>query len=345
MVNQLCRGLLSGLTLGLAFSLTGVSSAQELVPPLPPSVSPSAQDAPANEYVLGPGDEVAIAVVGYPEFEDSYEILPDGNVMLPLVGAVNFANKTPNQVTQELTLRLQRYLVEPMVTIRLTNLRPVVVSVTGEVHRPGPIALSALESSDSSNSAPTLSGSLLAAGGVTRDADLRSVSIRRALAGGQTQEITINLWEALSLPSEGAIDNIVLRDGDSIVVPSLGPEETLDRRLVASSSLAPEQIRVRVVGEVIRPGEVQISPTSSVSGAVAAAGGPTEDAKLGEVALVRLDEAGEVQEEVLDLTNLVDNHPVQEGDVVVISKRGYISVFDNITRFLGPFNLFRLLGF
>lgn len=341
---SLRSGFLCGLTISLALSVSKGSHAQTSLPSLPPSISPSPAQAEVGEYLLGPGDTVEIAVVGYSEFSDSYEILPDGNVMLPLVGAISLANKTPQQATQEVTTRLQRYLIEPMVTIRLLELRPVVVSVVGEVHRPGPVALNDAQTSGGGNNSPTLSTALVVAGGVTRDADLRAVTIRRPLAGGQTQEITIDLWDAIALQTDSSVENRVLRDGDSIIVPTLGPEDILDRRLIASSSLAPEEIQVRVVGEVVQPGDVQVSPSSSVSGAVAAAGGPTADARLSDVALVRLNETGEMQQEVLDLTNLVDNYPVQAGDVVVVSKKGYVSVLDNISRLLGPLNILRLFG-
>lgn len=344
MINRLFyRGLLCGVTAGMAFSFAKVGYAQASLPSFPSPALPSVQ-GDTDDYILGPGDEIQITVVGYSEFDDSYEILPDGNVMLPLVGAINLANKTPYQASQEVTTRLQRYLVEPMVTIRLLTLRPVVVSVVGEVHRPGPIPLNVAGNSGVGNNSPTLSNALVSAGGVTRDADLRAVTIRRPLAGGQMQDITIDLWDAVASQTNSTLENLVLRDGDSIVVPTLAPEDTLDRRLISSSSIAPEQIRVRVVGEVVQPGEVQISPNNSVSGAVAAAGGPTEDARLRDVALVRLDETGEVQQEVLDLTNLVDNYPVQDGDVVVVSKKGYVSVLDNISRLVGPLNILRLFG-
>ncbi|MEO1400893.1 MAG: polysaccharide biosynthesis/export family protein [Cyanobacteria bacterium J06635_1] len=327
-------------------SFAKVGYAQESLLPLPSSEIPSAQGV-TNDYILGPGDEIQITVVGYTEFNDSYEILPDGNVMLPLVGAINLENKTPYQAKQEVTVRLQRYLVEPMVTIRLLELRPVVVSVAGAVHRPGPISLNNLESSNNNNnsSSPTLSTALLAAGGVTREADLRAVTIRRPQVGGQVEDITVNLWEAVALQADGTINNIVLRDGDTVVVPELSPEDVLDRRLLATSSLAPNTIRVRVVGEVSSPGEVEVSPDSSVSGAVAAAGGPTSDARLQEVALIRLDDIGEVQQEVLDLSDLVDNYQVQDGDVVVVSKKGYVSFLDNLDRILSSVNLFRIFGF
>ena len=121
--------------------------------------------------------------------------------------------------------------------------------------------------------------------------------------------------------------------------------DAIDRRTVANSSLAPSTVRVKVVGEVVRPGEVEVPPDSSISSAVAIAGGPTEDAQLSNVSLVRQDETGQILQEDVDLSNLVDSYQIQEGDVIVVSKRGYLSVIDGIGRVLNPLNVFRLFGF
>jgi polysaccharide biosynthesis/export protein len=109
--------------------------------------------------------------------------------------------------------------------------------------------------------------------------------------------------------------------------------------------LAPSTVRVKVVGEVVAPGEVAVPPDSSVSSAVAIAGGPTEDAQLSKVSLVRRNDDGQIIEEEIDLSHLVDDYQVQDGDVVVVAKRGYLSVIDGISRVLSPVNLFRMFGF
>ncbi|MGB6013697.1 MAG: SLBB domain-containing protein, partial [Nodosilinea sp.] len=96
-------------------------------------------------------------------------------------------------------------------------------------------------------------------------------------------------------------------------------------------------VRVRVIGDgVVRPGEVQVQPNSSVSGAIAAAGGPNSDAALGEVRLVRLSENGQVEDQKVDLSSLVDSYQIQDGDVILVPKKGYLVGIDNISRALTP---------
>ncbi|MEM8501968.1 MAG: polysaccharide biosynthesis/export family protein [Cyanobacteria bacterium P01_D01_bin.1] len=312
-------------------------------------------------YILGAGDQISLSVLGYPEFTGTLAILPDGSINLPLIGQLNAAGLTPNQLSAVLTQQMRTYLVDPVVNVGLVVTRPVVVTVSGEVYRPGPQQLSSLSNNNSTTldansisdsrisdaqlasrpALPTLSSALLLAGGVTRDADIRQIQLRRPLPGGQVEALTFNLWEAIT--SELGVADIPLRDGDSIYIPTL-EGDAIDRRTVASSSLAPSTVRVKVVGEVVRPGEVAVPPNSSVSSAVAIAGGPTSDARLADVSLVRQHDSGEIREEKIDLTNLIDDYQIEEGDVIVVSKRGYLSVVDGIGRVLSPLSIFRLFG-
>lgn len=328
-----------------------------------PALQPQAlSSVSAANYVLGSGDQISLSVVGYPEFTGTLAILPDGSMTLPLLGQVRAQGMTANQLSASLTQQLREYLVDPVVNVGLVVARPVVVTVSGEVHRPGPIQLSGLNNSDSvafdpnsleasstsaqvlsSQSAlPTLSSAVLLAGGVTTDADIRQVVVRRPVAGGREELLTLNLWDTITANAGSA--DIELRDGDSIFVPAL-TGDAIDRRVVASSSLAPSTVRVKVVGEVVRPGEVAVPPNSSISSAVAIAGGPTTDAQISSVSLVRQSETGEIQQSNVDLSNLVDDYQIEEGDVIVVRKRGYLSVVDGIGRVLNPLNVFRLLGF
>jgi polysaccharide export outer membrane protein len=276
-----------------------------------------------SDYLLGPGDEVEITVFGYEEYTGRKVILPDGTISLSLIGSLEAEGKTTDELAEELTTQLATLLVNPVVTVNLTTLRPVVVQVSGEVMRPGPLQLS---------DGITLSAALVQSGGITQNADVRQVMIRRNAPNGEASTITVNLWDALS--SDDAYANPILRSGDSIYIPRLTADATVDRRLLSQSSLAPQSVRVRVVGEVARPGEIEVSPNSSISSAVAIAGGPTEDARLSQVAFVRMNESGQIERQVVDLRDLIDNYQVQEGDVVIVPRQRSSSFLNVASRFV-----------
>lgn len=316
----------------LAQPLPEPSPEPSLEPSLEPSIDvepPMEGEAASPAYILGPGDQINISVYGYEEFTSSTAVLSDGTIQIPLVGMITALGRTIDQLEQDLTSELQYFLVNPVVTVTLAQPRPVEVTVSGEVLRPGPVR------SDAFQGNPTLSEALLAAGGITPSADIRRVELRRYNPLQASDPIVINLWDAIS--SDNVPPDFILQDGDSIYIPPLAGGETLDRRLTARSSFAPETVRVRVVGEVNDPGEVTLPPNSSLSSAVAIAGGPTDDARLSRVAYIRLNEEGEVERQIVDLRNLTDNYQVQEGDVILVPEQDGSSLLDIATRVLGPF--------
>lgn len=343
-----------GLSMVWTGALPGWAQADERTAQLPPL--PAAESIPGvmvtpelsafvdNSYLLGPGDAIAISVIGYPEFEDTQAILPDGTISIPLVGSVQASNQTLASLSQRLSQRLQTYLVNPAVSLSLESLRPVLITVGGEVYRPGPLQLGSLMADGEAN--PTLANALTAAGGVTREADIRQVQIQRRRPDGSAELLTLNLWEGLGAEdlAPTATPELVLRDGDVVWVPELDPlDMVIDRTLLASSSIAPETVRVRVVGEVVNPGEVLVPPSASLSSAVAVAGGPTTDARLSQVEFVRMDDTGQITTETVDLRNLTDGYQVQDGDVLIVPRTDLATGLDYFGRFLTPFSfLFNL---
>ena len=355
-----CRlyNIAAPLVLGAICSIPTAAIAQAIqpLPPAEPTVNENRRRTPGNfnnfntvspnyatasSYLLGPGDRIEVSVYGFPEYTGPLSVLPDGTIALPIVGKVDAAGKTTDQLTRELTVILDRILVNPAVSISLNSLRPIVVNVAGEVYRPGPLQLQETtnvnQDTEVAYAPPSVSEALVEAGGIRRTADLRNVVVIRQLPSGETVNTEINLWDALwsaNLPEE-----MLLRDGDLVFVPRLAEGELVDRHLLARSSLSPDTVRVRVVGEVTRPGEVSVPPNSSLSSAVAIAGGPTDDARLKDVAFIRMDDStGEIVQEEVDLRDLIDTYQIQDGDVIVVPKTTSGSVLDLAARLVNPLN-------
>jgi polysaccharide biosynthesis/export protein len=329
-------------TLPTLTSAVEPSDAGRLVMPLAPTAKPG------FTYYLGAGDLLDIQVFGFNEYTGTQAISPDGTITLPLLGRIVAVNKTPEQFTEELTIRLKRLVKKPIVTINVTKPRPVRVNVAGEVQRPGPVQLQSLSPTNvigGSNQilAPTLSEAILQAGGVTRNADIQQVVLQRHNPTGRAETIKIDLWQALR--SANSPSDILLSDGDSIYIPTTSSQSVSDRRLMARASFSPKAIRVRVVGEVKKPGEVEVAPEGTLSSAIAIAGGPTEKAKLKKVVFVRMSEQGQLERRELDLQNLTDNIQVQDGDVLLVPKDSGRDFLDMASQSFGPlgfiFNLFR----
>jgi polysaccharide export outer membrane protein len=322
---------------------------QEKIAPIPIS---NQTGVVSTAYLLGPGDEIQIDVFEYEEFNGKKVILPDGTIALPLVGSVIAANRTIPDLTRELKSRLQAWLVSPVITINLIKARPLRINVAGEVQRPGPIQLSSetlfINNTSTGNvnaRSPTVHGALLAAGGVTRNADLRQVILKRYSPTGNSPPIIINLWDTL-LSANGPRD-LILQDGDSIFVSSLAAADSVDRRLLARSTFSPTTVRVRVVGEVKKPGEFEVPPNSSLSSAVAIAGGPTDKAKLENVRFIRLKDDGTIEDRGIDISSLNDTYQIQDGDVIVVPKSRTSTALDFASDLVNPLgfliNLYRAI--
>jgi polysaccharide export outer membrane protein len=319
-----------------------------------PASNPEDEFRNASVYVLGPGDEIDLRVFGYDEYTGGQIILPDGTITLPIIGKVVAASQTPDQLTQEITARLQTLLVDPIVTVRVSRLRPLLVNITGEVQRPGPIQLQGLTgagtttttggSVQSTGSIPTVSTAIASVGGITKNADIRGVVLKRLKPSGETVSITLNLWEAIR--SQSSTPDVLLRDGDTLFVPKATEIGAIDPKLLSRSTLAPKTVRITIFGEVKSPGQHEVAPDSTISKAVGIAGGPTKEANLAAVAYVRLNEDGTVQKQGLDLSNLSDNVQVQDGDVVIVPRTD-IATFGDILQtassIFNPLLLFRIL--
>ena len=341
---------------------TGMPASAQLSRSVLPQSAPSLNSTPAlaqpvlvvevsnhqSNYKLGTGDQVDIRVFDYDEYTGSQAILPDGTINLPLIGTISASDRTTTQLAQEITTRLKTVLVNPVVIVNLSRLRPVRVNVAGEVQRPGPIQLQSVSSAASSNNTnsqrtPTVSAALIEAGGVTSRANIRQVLLKRQRSNAVVDTIKIDLWA--SLQSENAAQDWVLQDGDALFVPKSDVEDGAGARLIARSSYAPKTVRVRVVGEVKNPGQVEVPPTSTLSDAVATAGGPTDKAKLSHATFIRMNENGVVEKTQLDLGNLVDSHQVQDGDVIIVPKSSGSRLADLATQIASPIGLLlRLIG-
>lgn len=206
------------------------------VPVLQPEIAPPPV---FNIYRLGPGDAVSVYVQRFPDFNFQAAIDPEGQITHPLLGKITLQGLTVEQAQIKVQQSVNRYIINPVVLLALTSQRPVQVTVTGEVARPGLYPLQ--------QQGTKISSLLLSVGGTREAADLRAVKVRRPLGDGQFVEQTLDLFTPLK---EGTpLPDPRLQDGDTIVVPRLTEEtaKTYDRNVVSRSTLVKPKIVVRLL--------------------------------------------------------------------------------------------------
>ncbi|MGD1872161.1 MAG: polysaccharide biosynthesis/export family protein [Mastigocoleus sp.] len=284
-----------------------------------------------NRYVVEPVVVLSLAA-RRPELNFQASINPEGNIIVPELGSVSARGLTIAELQEKIRLGLNRIIVNPVVTVSLQQPRPVQISISGEIFRPGIYPV------NSGN--PRVADALLLAGGSTNLADLRQVLVRRKLIDGSVVSQAVDLYSPLQ--NGGSLPNLRLQDGDTVIVPrrEIGNDDGYDRALVARSSLAVPQIRIRILNYVSGGIVTQTLPNGS-SFIDALSGVSTNNANLREIALVRFDpERGKAITQRLDAKKILagdmaQNVPLQDNDVIVVGRNliGRITnALGNITR-------------
>lgn len=303
------------------------------------SITPTTQAADP----LKPSDRIQLTVVGFPELSGEQAILADGSIQLPMTGAIQIGGLKPDQAIEQISTALLPYIRRPQVGLVVLSHSPLQISVTGEVLQPGPRLFNA--EANGEDTPLTLSVALGLAGGVTPNADLRHIVIRRPVADATASptEIPVNLWQVIQ--SGNLASDPRIYQGDEIIVPTATVSGAEQQTLLAST-IAPAEITVQVAGEVQQPGSIAVNPRSGVSAAVATAGGPTENANLHKITLFRLSAEGRLQQQEFEFGE--ESEPLRHGDLIVVSRsnRGNVgSLFQFLGLILNPVgSVFNVLG-
>jgi polysaccharide export outer membrane protein len=322
-------------------------------------------------YRLGPGDRIQMSVFKVPGYEGVADVIADGTASFPRIGSVPVAGLTLDQARERIRQAYGRYLRRPIVSLSLVYARPMRITVTGEVQRPGLYSLDrsgsyqlestgnttgdASPTSIQSSGWPTLVEAIQKAGGITARGDLRAVVLKRRVGLGPQREFRVNFWEALRDGKQ--IENPILFDGDVVMVEAADEFSQEDLIKIGSSTFAPDTIGVNVVGEVMRPGVVRVRANSQLSNALFAAGGVAKErASTSNIQLFRLEPNGTIMQKQVrfspsDPLGSANNPALQEGDVVVVNRSRRAAINDAVRATLEPVgpvinaaSLLRLLG-
>ncbi len=95
-------------------------------------------EAKPFEYRLGPGDTIGLKVWRRPELSEERMIIsPDGFIAAPRVGMLNVNGKTPDEVKESITTKLEVLYIKPEVTIQVHDFQNNKAYVLGNVNKPG----------------------------------------------------------------------------------------------------------------------------------------------------------------------------------------------------------------
>ncbi len=296
----------------------------------------------SSPYILGPGDKLFLDIYELKDYSGPIKIINDGTASIPIIGNLNLEGLTINQAIKKIKTQLSYELIVPEIQLRLIETRPIQVILIGQFQRPGlyklssNISMSKLETSG----LPTLIDVIKESGGITKNADIRNVSLQRKLPNNNNEYKVTNL-NLYDLIFKGQFyNNPYLQDGDIITLNKT--KNTIAEEFnIASSNLTSEFIFVNVIGEVNRPGEIKLRKNSSLIDAILKAGGPKSwRSSMGNVRLVRLNSKGEITSRRLKINKNFKNKrgdlQLKEGDTIILGSTKLANITDGITTVTKP---------
>ena len=164
-------------------------------PPPPSATADSVRD------LVKVGDRILMQVEGERALSDTFTVRTGPEIALPGVGTISLQGVTRQDVEPFLRSAIARYIRNPVVHARTL----VLVGIVGEVARPGYYAVAA---------DALLSDALMAAGGMTRDAQVTKLRIDR-----DTREIYGADATRDALARGLTLGQVGVESGDQLVVP------------------------------------------------------------------------------------------------------------------------------
>ena len=360
--SGLSAGMAAAWMLSVSLALGGSARAEERrnwlkVPSRPaPTALPKPQSVSLNpfpessyRYRLGPGDKLVMSVFKIDGYQASVQVLSDGTINLPRLGTMDVWGLTMDEARQRITDGYSQILRRPIVYLDLVEQRPVRVTVTGQVGRPGvftlPVNSPGLLSSDgelgSGGGWPTMVDVIQRAGGISAMGDLSRLELLRP-SQKQGASSKRYVFDYLTVLKQGGFaPNPLIYDGDSIRVLKADAPINTDLITTASSNFAPSTIAVKVVGEVAAPGLVEIPSNAPLSQAILASGGLSSRASVSRVDLIRMDGEGRTTIKQMSYSpgaelGSSDNPPLRSGDVVVVDRNNIAKFSDGMNNALEP---------
>jgi protein involved in polysaccharide export with SLBB domain len=212
-------------------------------------------DLPAGpDYVVGPGDGLAINLWGGVSERFYRTVDREGRVSLPEVGPILVSGKSLADVQENLQQILRTQFRDVSADVSLGRLRTIRVYVVGDVRNPGAYDISSLS---------TPLNALFAAGGPTEGGSLRILKHNR---GNQLVE-QVDVYDLLLHGVKGDMQR--LEDGDTVLAPPMGPQ-------------------VIVEGMVRRPAIYELKDEKNLSEVLELAGGLLPSATLQHMEVERL---------------------------------------------------------
>jgi polysaccharide export outer membrane protein len=160
-----------------------------------------------STYRVGAEDLLEITVWREDALKREVLVRPDGGISYPLIGEVQAAGKTIDQLREEITKRLEKFVPDAAVSVTVLKTGSQRIYVLGKVAKPGEFPVG--------RNVDVLQA-LSMAGGLTQFADQNGIRIMRREGDRQSM---LPFEYGRVIRGEKVEQNVLLRTGDVVVVP------------------------------------------------------------------------------------------------------------------------------
>jgi polysaccharide export outer membrane protein len=204
-------GYKAAATLALAAVLSACGG-QGARPELPAAGFVGSKEAPSDEYVIGPLDQLSIFVWRNPEISTKVQVRPDGRITTPLINDMPAVGKTPAMLADDLKLALGEFIKDPIVSVIVENFSGTFsqqVRVVGATEKPASLPYRANMS---------ILDAMISVGGLSEyAAGNRARLVRYDPQTGKQREYKLRLSDLLKNGDTSA--NVRLEPGDVVIIP------------------------------------------------------------------------------------------------------------------------------
>jgi len=175
-------------------------------PPAPKILADAGPLSLSADYVIGADDSLKIEVWKEPQLSTTMTVRPDGKISLPLINDIMAAGFTPMALADDITVRLTKFVTDPVVSVSVLGVNSKHVFMIGQVGHVGQIPITP---------GMTILQAIASAGGLTTYANGKHIYILR---GDPNKEHKI-FFDYNKAVKKGDMQGVTLLPGDTIVVP------------------------------------------------------------------------------------------------------------------------------
>jgi polysaccharide export outer membrane protein len=269
----------------------------------PVSIPVPADEAATPEYRVGAGDVLTIRIPGMKERVPSaggaaeatpgYRVYSSGKVLLPMVGGVQVAGLTVDEVQEKLQEVFRPYIKEPVITVEILEYKSRALYLLGKFNSPGVQYL---------DRPVSLIQGIALGGGLDESANLRGARLVR-----QNRIVPVDIYDLIY--NNDLRQNVALLSGDTVYVPGNDQQNVFVLGAVAKEGLIP-----------MINGRLSLPQALSVAGI----GKSSYDHNLIRIIRSHTPTRGELM--VVDLGRIMAGDalplPLQDGDIVYVPRSG-----------------------